>query len=313
MLKGILLKIGATFAFALMAALIKAAAQDYPVSEIVLFRSVFAMATLAAWLASRGEWPKALRTTRPLGHVARSLAGSAGMFGYFLSLAFLPLADATAFTFVSPLMIVPLASVALGEAITPARAGAVMAGFVGVLTMLSGNLGREIGSVVGASAALAGAAATAVAMIQIRRLTRSKSTGAIVFYFSAVTAVLSLALLALAAAWPDGGALAGVVASQRFVGPGALAFAELAAIGLLGGCGQILLTHGYRYADASVIAGFDYVAMIWAAALGYLAFGEIPTARVLAGAVVVIAAGAALLAWERRAIRIQRLAEQPSV
>ena len=53
--------------------------------------------------------------------------------------------------------------------------------------------------------------------------------------------------------------------------------------------------------------------MIWAAALGYLAFGEIPTARVLAGAVVVIAAGAALLAWERRAIRIQRLAEQPSV
>ena len=109
MLKGIALKIGATFAFALMAALIKAAAPAYPVSEIVFFRSVFAMATLALWLASRGEWPSALRTTRPLGHVGRSLAGSGGMYGYFLSLAFLPLADATAFTFVSPLMIVPLA------------------------------------------------------------------------------------------------------------------------------------------------------------------------------------------------------------
>jgi len=83
MLRGIVLKIGATFAFALMAALIKAAAPTYPVSEIVFFRSVFAMATLAAWLASRSEWPSALGTARPLGHIGRSLAGSCGMYGYF--------------------------------------------------------------------------------------------------------------------------------------------------------------------------------------------------------------------------------------
>ena len=63
MLKGIGLKIGATFAFALMSALIKASAPVYPVSEVVFFRSIFAMLTLAAWLASRGEWPAALRTT----------------------------------------------------------------------------------------------------------------------------------------------------------------------------------------------------------------------------------------------------------
>ena len=122
MLGGVILKIGATLAFALMAVLIKAAAPTYPVSEIVFFRSLFAMATLAAWLAWRGEWPSALRTMRPLGHVGRSLAGSCGMYGYFLSLAFLPLADAAAFTFVSPLLIVPLASVVLGEAVGFARA-----------------------------------------------------------------------------------------------------------------------------------------------------------------------------------------------
>ena len=117
-------------------------------------------------------------------------------------------------------------------------------------------------------------------MIQIRRLARSESTGAIVFYFSAVTAVLSLALLVLAAAWPDRAVLADLAASQRFVVARRARVRGLAAIGLLGGCGQIMLTHGYRYADASVIAAFDYVAMIWASALGYLLFAEVPTARV---------------------------------
>ena len=53
----------------------------------------------------------------------------------------------------------------------------------------------------------------------------------------------------------------------------------LAAIGVLGGAGQILMTHSYRFADASVIAAFDYVAMIWAAALGYALFAETPSPR----------------------------------
>src|SRR5271165_5525864 len=128
MLKGIGLKIGATFAFALMSGLIKAAAPVFPGSEVVFFRSIFATATLAGWLAARGEWPAALRTTRPLGHIGRSLAGSCGMFANFLALALLPLADATAFTFATPLMVVPLAAIVLGEEVgtsgTPDSIGA---------------------------------------------------------------------------------------------------------------------------------------------------------------------------------------------
>src|SRR5208283_4106692 len=193
---------------------------------IVFFRSIFAIATLAAWLAARGEWPSALRTRRPLGHIGRSLAGSGGMFGYFLSLAFLPLADATAFTFITPLMVAPLASVVLGEDVRFVRAAAVAAGFVGVLVMLSGHLGQgAVGAASGfdASVALFGAGATAVAMIQIRRLTQSESTGAIVFYFSIVTAVLSLGPMLAATIWPEGGgALSALAASQRFVAPGGL-------------------------------------------------------------------------------------------
>src|SRR5271157_2212964 len=312
MLKGIGLKIGATFAFALMSALIKAAAPVFPVSEVVFFRSIFAMATLAGWLAVRGEWPAALRTTRPIGHIGRSLAGSFGMFGNFLALSLLPLADATAFTFATPLMVVPLASIVLGEHVRLTRAAAVTVGFIGVLAMLSGHLGQGDGgapSRIGAIVALSGAASAAVAMIQTRRLTRSEATGAIVFYFSLVTAVISLGLMIVAALWPERGVFVEIAAGQRFVAPSALEFAGLAAIGLLGGCGQIMMTHCYRFADASIIAAFDYVAMIWAATLGSFVFAEIPSARVLIGAGVVIAAGVTMLWREHQAQRIRPASE----
>jgi drug/metabolite transporter (DMT)-like permease len=308
MLKGVGLKIGATFAFALMSALIKAAAPVFPVSEVVFFRSIFAMATLAAWLASRGEWPSALRTTRPLGHVGRSLAGSGGMFGNFLALSLLPLADATAFTFATPLMVFALASIVLGEEVRLTRAAAVAFGFAGVLVMLWGHLGQDAGGAaprIGAIVALSGAASAAVAMIQTRRLTRSEATGAIVFYFSSVTAVISLGLMIVAALWPERAAFADLAAGQRFVIPSALEFSGLATVGLLGGCGQIMMTHCYRFADASIIAAFDYVAIIWAATIGFLVFAETPSARVLLGAAVVIAAGGAMLWWERQARRIR--------
>ncbi len=277
MWRGIGLKVAATVAFAVMNALIKSASARFPLGEVVLFRSLFALIVLMAWLARRGEFPHALRTQRPFGHIGRSLAGSGGMLASFVVLSLLPLADATAFTFATPLIVVPLAVFTLGEVVRPHRWAAVSLGFLGVLTMLSDHLGDGLGAAtpngtLGVTVALAGAASSAVAMIQTRRLTQSEPTGAIVFYFSSVTTVLSAVLLILASAWPSGARGAEFAASQQFVAPGLVEFAALAMIGILGGAGQILMTHSYRYADASVIAAFDYVAMIWAAALGYPLF-----------------------------------------
>jgi drug/metabolite transporter (DMT)-like permease len=305
MLLGILLKVAATFAFASMSAIIKAVSPHFPVGEIVLFRSLFAMATLVVWLARRGEFPHALRTRRKLGHVGRSIAGSGGMFFGFIALSLLPLADATAFTFVSPLLIVPMAAVGLGETVRAYRWAAVGIGFLGVLVMLSDDLGQAAGATpgngysAGAAIALCGAFCTAVAMIQTRRLSRSEATGAIVFYFTSVTTVISAVLLTLAAAWPTGAVGADFFAGQRFVAPSGLEFGLLISIGLLGGSGQILMTHGYRFADASVIAAFDYVSMIWAATLGYAFFAETPSAAALSGAAVVAAASLYVI-WRER-------------
>ncbi|HYA71558.1 MAG TPA: DMT family transporter [Roseiarcus sp.] len=315
MFLGIGLKVAATFAFAAMSALIKTASPIFPVGEVVLFRSLFALAVLVAWLAWRGEFPRALHTRRKLGHIGRSIAGSGGMFANFIALSLLPLADATALTFATPLIVVPLAALTLGETVRFYRWAAVALGFVGVIVMLSDHLGDGLSdsaaaarSSLGAMIALAGAVSSAVAMIQTRRLTQSEPTGAIVFYFSSLTAAVSAALLLVAALWPAEAPGAAFMAGQRFAAPSLGEFVLLASIGVLGGTGQILMTHSYRFADASVIAAFDYVAMIWAAALGYAVFAETPSPRILSGAAIVAGAGVFVLWREHSARRIRRAA-----
>ena len=149
-------------------------------------------------------------------------------------------------------------------------------------------------------------------MIQTRRLTRSEPTGAIVFYFSMLTAVFSAIVLLGAAVWPASAPGADLAAGQRFVPTASLDFALLAAIGVFGGMGQILMTHSYRFADASIIAAFDYVAMIWAAALGYAFFAETPTPRILLGAFIVAGAGIFVL-WREKERRRIRLAGETGV
>jgi len=309
-LKGIGLKVAATFVFALMAAAIKAMAPNYPVGEVVLFRSIFALVVLVTWLYSRGEFPRALHTLRPLGHIGRSIAGSGGMFANFIALSLLPLADATAFTFATPLIVVPLAAILLKETVRIYRWSAVGLGFVGVLVMLSEHLGEGFagraatsGATLGAFVALGGAVSSAVAMIQTRRLTRSEATGAIVFYFSALTALAGLAVLIAAALWPASAPGAAVAAGERFILPSPGDLLWLASIGLLGGGGQIMMTHSYRFADASVIAAFDYVAMLWAVILGLALFGESPSPRILFGAAIVSASGVFVIWRESRNAR----------
>ena len=309
MFRGIALKVGATFVFALMSAIIKAVAARYSVGEVVLFRSLFALVVLVAWLAMRGEFPSALHTHRPLGHVGRSLIGTGGMFANFVALALLPLAAATAFTFATPLIVVVLAALLALETVRIYRWTAVAIGFIGVMVMLSeqlrdgfNDLAAPSGATIGAMVALAGAVASAGAMIQTRRLTKSEATGAIVFYFSLLTGVFSALVLAVATFWPAGAPGAAFMARQGFAPPSGLDLVLLATVGLLGGAGQIMMTHSYRFADASVIAAFDYTSMLWALILGALMFHETPSPRILVGAAVVVAAGGFVL-WREHRLR----------
>jgi drug/metabolite transporter (DMT)-like permease len=310
MLTGIVLKVLATLLFSIMSALIKVTGSVYPVSELVFFRSLFALPILMIYLAWRGQFPRSIYTDRIGGHIGRGIAGACGMFCSFFALQLLPLPDATALGFAAPLMVVALAAVFLGERVRLYRWSAVAIGFVGVLVMLWQQLGilQGHGNGWGAGAALSAAVFSAIAIIQTRRLTMSEATGAIVFYFSLTTTGFGLAAGILASAWPAHGAGAEWIADQVWRAPPVVDALSLIMLGTLGGMGQILMTQSYRYADASVVAPFDYTAMIWALLIGLFLFGEVPHGTVVCGALIVAGAGLFVI-WREQRLGLLRARE----
>ena len=237
--------------------------------------------------AMRGEIEAYFRTLGELGArlEASDRAGAA-----------LPLADATAISFASPLITVALAAIILKERVRVYRWTAVLIGFAGVIVMLIPHLDVEHYAVAGAASvatigsilALLAAFCNAGTVIQTRRLTQSETTSSIVFYFSLVTALAGA--LTLPFAWHS---------------PTLSELTKLIALGILGGIAHIFLTESYRHAAASVVAPFDYTSMLWALLLGYWVFGELPSALVYVGATIVAGAGLFVI-WRERALGVER-------
>ena len=114
-LRGIAFKLGAVTMFMVMASLIKATSDSVPPGQAVFFRSLFAFPILIGWLAMRGELKTGFRANNPLSHVWRGLFGTCAMSLNFAALGMLPLPDLTAIKFATPLFIVVLAALLLGE------------------------------------------------------------------------------------------------------------------------------------------------------------------------------------------------------
>jgi len=293
---GIGFKVAATLLFVIMAAVVKYVSESAPIGQIVFFRSFFCLPVLVVWAIALGEFPTAFRTRNLRGHFYRCLFGGSSMTLFFIALALLPLPNVTAIQFVSPLVTVLLAALMLGEKVGIYRSAAVVVGFCGVLIILSPYLaeGFQLSDTkaLGTVLAVVGAMLMALAMIQVRQLTGSETTVAIVFYFSVFCSVFAL-----------------FSAPFGWVMPDLETLALLIVIGLIGGVAQILLTQGYRYAPASLLAPFDYTAMLWSLAIGYVIFAEVPTATILLGAGIVISAGLFVI-WRERQLGLRREREK---
>ncbi|WP_020185755.1 DMT family transporter [Methylopila sp. 73B] len=296
MLLGVSFKLLSAFLFTVMASMVRAIGTDVPTGQVVFARSLFALAPLMAWLMWRGDVVRTLKTKRPFGHMLRSAIGVGSMFCMFAGLARLPLPDATVLGYASPLMTIIFAAVLLRERVMAHRWTAVAIGLAGVVIMLwpqleSGALASVVTggaqaseTAVGAAFAICATVLTAAAMIQIRRLTQSEGTGAIVFYFTVWSTVIGLTVsLTFGWVWPD-----------------ARTALLLVGTGLVGGVAQILLTEGYRHADASLIAPFEYTTILWALAIGFLAFGDLPSMPMVIGGAIVVGSGVAVVLRERK-------------
>jgi drug/metabolite transporter (DMT)-like permease len=288
LVKAVVLKLIAAFLFAMMSTLVRYVGTRYPVGQVVFFRSAFAIVPVVIIYAWRRELMAAIRIGRPWRHLGRGLTAVGAMFCNFSSLARLPVVDATAIQYVSPLL-----AIFLKERVRIYRWTAVIVGFTGVLVMLSPHLDVERSTtnalaIAGATFGLIGAFFSACSTVQTRSLAKSETTSSIVLYFSLICAVAGLVTLPFGWLMPTWGELAALV-----------------AIGIFGGLAHIFLTESYRLAEASLVAPFDYTSMLWALILGYLVFSELPGWQVFVGAGIIALAGLFVI-WRERQLGLQR-------
>lgn len=296
-LKAVSLKVLSTLMFAVMGAQVRSLDGFFPVGQVAFFRSLFALIPLLVFFAVRGQLRKTFKTRHPSAHLIRGIFSVTGTFCTFAALARIPIGDFTAIAFIAPLITVIFAALILKETVHAYRWIAAVAGFCGVMLMLSPYLQNHTAVTSSMIAGIAFAFANAVsgggATIQIRRITETETTAAILTYMTLI--VMCAALLTLPFGW---------------LMPTGQHWALLIGIGVAGGLGQMTFTESYRYAPASFLAPFDYTAMLWAFLLGYWIFAEAPTPYVLLGAAIVAGAGIFVILRERQ-LGLKRLRDTP--
>ena len=269
--------------FALLDCGAKWLVQKLPVLQVVwlrfLFHAVFSTALLAPKFGSG-----VLRSRRPKLQILRA-AFLPVMTGLnFWALQYLQLAETGAIQFSVPIIIALIAGPLLGERMDRARWAAIGVGFLGVLIIV--RPGTQ-----GFHPALLLATLNAVLYALFNLLTRqlaAHDTPEATQFFSSLGATLAITPFALAA-WQ--------------APPGALQWLILCLIGIAGGFGHYFLALAHRYAPASVLGPFLYQQIVWMVLLGYLVFGDVPDAAVLAGGAIVIGSGGYLLWRERERAR----------
>ncbi|MEM6846641.1 MAG: DMT family transporter [Pseudomonadota bacterium] len=285
--RGILYKIISAMIFTGMLTLVKIVGERVPVGQILFSRNFFGAIPVLIVMAYSGSLRSAFKTDKPFSHIARAMAGMFAMGLWFSALQRLSFPEATAIVYAAPLMMVALAAIVLGERVRMYRWTAVAVGMAGVLVILTPQIrtGFDVTSdakSLGALLALGCAVFMAIAATTVRQLSKTEGTTTIVIYFllagSAVTALTA----------------------PTWVMPTPLDAAMLVMIGILGGCGQLVLTQAYHHAEASLIAPFEYTSMIWVVLIGYFVFAEVPSAAVLGGAAIVIASGIFVIFRERQ-------------
>ncbi|GAB5449269.1 MAG: DMT family transporter [Gymnodinialimonas sp.] len=209
-------------------------------------------------------------------HIGRTVTGFGGVTCMFAAAALIPLADATAITFLNPVFGMILAIPALGEKVGKWRWLAAAIAFTGALILIRPGAGAVAP---GALLALAAALAFGLELTFIKRLAGRERPLQILFFNNSLGVVIATA--AVIAVWQP---------------PTPLQWAALAALGTLMAAAQACFVNSVARADASFVAPFSYLTLVFAALYDFAIFGVTPTGLSYLGAATIIA-GAALLAW----------------
>lgn len=283
LVRGVGLVVAATLLFVLMNSGVKhLTRQGLPTVEIIWARTLAHLVFVVALFAPGRGVPGLLATRRPALQVARSLLLVASTSFFFTAVGRVPLADATAVSFTAPFIVAALAGPLLGERVGPAHWAWIAVGFVGALIVI-----RPTGQGTSPYAALVLGSAACYALYQIltRRVGEVDPPETSVTYSALVgTLVLSPAVPFF---WRS---------PERWTDA-----AILATLGVLGGLGHYCVARALRWGPASVLAPFQYVQLVWAAALGVVLFGDVPGPSTWLGAAVIVASGLGIVWRQARA------------
>lgn len=282
------IRVVATLLLTTMFAIAKVA-QSYGVNviEIVFYRQAIAiLPVLALVIPSVGL--ASLKTRRPWVHASRTAVGTTGMILNFITISLLPLAETQALWFTTPLFATILSAIILRETVGVHRWSAVALGFIGVLIVVQPQTGHL--PVVGATTGLTSALLTAFVTILLRQLGRTEPALTTVFWFFTMSAIpLAIVMPWFAQSHPP------------------VVWILLAAMGIVGGLGQVALTLSLQYAPVSTVAPVDYASLIWSTLFGIWLFAEVPTAWTWIGAPIIVASGLYIVWRERKRMRTTTL------
>jgi len=274
---GILLYSAGIFFFALNDALGKWLVADYSVGQLLLLRTIGAVFVLAPllWMhrpALIGGGQTGLK-------LARVACMAADTFAFYYSTLYLPLADVMTFYMAAPLLITAIAVPFLGEKVGIWRWSAILVGFVGVVIAL-----KPTGA--------------AVSMVSLIALFGSTMYAAGVTITRALKDTHWLQLVT----WQFAGAgLTGLVTAPiGWVTPGPVDLMLLFLLGVVAVVCFILIVRALSNTPASVLAPFQYSSILWAAVMGWLVWGDVPTREIVIGNAIIVASGLFLFYRERR-------------
>lgn len=289
-LSAILLIIGSVFCFTVLDAIVKFLTQSYPVPLLVWARYGVQALAMVLWLApSMGMG--LLRTRQPRLQIVRAAILPFSSLCFFTALKYLPLAEATAINYSTPVLVVVLAVIFLGERLTPARIAFIVTGVVGMVLIV-----RPGSEMFQGAALLALGAAGFYGTFQILTRMLAAEDPRVTLFFPALVGTLMLTAVLpwfgeqVAMPWPH---VALVVAS-----------------GLLGTFGHFLFILAFQRGAASALTPFTYTQLIWATLIGWLVFGNFPDAWTIAGMGVIAGSGLLIVLHERR--RALRLPQEPT-
>ena len=269
-LQGILLYIAAVFLFTCLDTLSKYMTRDYHVVQMAWGRYVFHAAFVLA-LAPKHGLLTPLRSKRPGFQILRAGLLMCVTLLFFIALAYLPLANVTAISFMAPLVLTALAFFILKEKVGIRRWMAIVVGFIGMLIIIRPGLSVMHWAVF---AALAMAVVNACYHLATRMLAGVDNPQTTIVYTGLVGAVgFSL------------------VAPFFWTPPDLVGWVMLMALGLLGGVSHYLMILAYARAPASTLAPYAYTAIVWVTIQGYLVFGDFPDVWTMLGAAIIVSSG----------------------